>query len=1323
MLTIEQRSTLGWVYEISVKSGFLEQVARENPRILEHKDHRWNFSWDNILSKFQGDIDRCFPSEADRRSFVQYLNYLWPWGYAQGAQMGIDLFSHPEKITIADSVRIFCPFPRFPIRPSTPDDGEREAEELFRSLGVEAMSHERGRLVHADLAIEVPYGSNRRPPLRIVVDLSLHVAAMESQGRGLTDPKGYWRSPFRLDPLYTPVAYQAHRNQEKSAFAVHMFGNLRREIEDQLLEFYDLFSGREKSFFKTCQAASYLDDWCTLLAPPNGTLLIAGACTSFGLEVLESRFENDRMGDPLYSLREFYRKRKRLGETEDADDSAWILEQNRALESVLARLYRVLGYRRDTSRKAIAWHRQIFESSNRTPLDLETVETFWGRAIERESTAGELWHPEAFCNPASPLDHPVIARALEGYSWYDSQGPRETFRDLHADALRHGFFRLQKPTPKGTAENFSLTFALAHPGAGKTTTIIRTLAKEQVPCLFLYTSPRVSINDSVVGQIQEKLGERLGIAITTNSTIQQHASHFGHQSVVTYENWSGAIEPYRSVGYVPMHEMEERRSQFVSEDSDGLGVLHTHSDTETRRSLIKGPMRFAPVLRTLFDGTLGLLENRSDLPEMRFFLASVALQAFRSLQSEALFGFLTRGADSILQRCDPGERPKIVLMLDEVTGSSEGLDIVRMTTAQMRKAAERHPEVDFHLVIADASLVNGDILKKWLSSSAGDFPACVLWDSGGLDVPVFRRTEWNAQRADEPVEDRVHTLYDGATVVEASAYPAGRLTLHSLLRVDYANKQMLGPGKGSVINAQSLRLATITEVAMNAYRSCPSDEQVLIFVQDKHLLELVQSALCEGLNLPSKAVRILSADVGPKARKDLMADGGETVRIVLMTSAGSRGIDFPKVSRYVINVNHFAPESTLLEVQQVLFRGRGSGCDGLDREVWFTLSDILPEDLPFVDATDGERRFRRFLFDRLSMLALLRATLLTRASGRSWMPRRNDRGEKTDTVLCPLGETGKSEREMPIVSMFQNVLKSVDVLTQNGVLKYEQRLEFYQGFLSVFPQDSGIVYFKHKDPAETVWNDHPILGLLDPAWFSVFSENTEAHPKAKKARDVTKSSFLLDKPLVSVKKPRPLLQHSNGSTNASVWIRGFLCILEMDRARLKVRVPPSRVQERDYLRDLVIAFLKIAKDSGQERIADHIRPLREFARFLKRDDSMNAVVDQEDYGRDPGKFLVVTPVFPPHVQSDPDSDVRESEYLPWVTTLLSASAILDDRDKRRWPMLLADVEPILKDSPNSDRENPFLFVFSTSTGRPLRILRRLQTTRGFNLLAAALPNV
>jgi hypothetical protein len=403
------------------------------------------------------------------------------------------------------------------------------------------------------------------------------------------------------------------------------------------------------------------------------------------------------------------------------------------------------------------------------------------------------------------------------------------------------------------------------------------------------------------------------------------------------------------------------------------------------------------------------------------------------------------------------------------------------------------------------------------------------------------------------------------------------------------------------------------------------------------------------------------------------------VRIVLMTSAGSRGLDFPKVSRYVINVNHFAPESTLLEVQQVLFRGRGGGCDGLDREVWFTLSDVLSEDILLASPVNRERRFRRFLFERLSMLVLLRATLLTRASGRAWMPRRNDRRQTTDTVLCPLGETGQSEQEIPIIALFQNTIKAVDTLAQNGLLDYAQKRSFRQRFLSVFPQPSGLVYLDHRDPLQTAWLDHPVQGVLDKRIRSILVERTGAHPLSTQAAKKTAESFLLDRPLVSQNSPRSLLLHQKGQAKSFAWIRGFLCILEVDRARFKVAFDQSRAEEREELLRLVLAFLKRAQESGLERIADHLPTLRDFASFLDHKRLPDDANDLEDYGKDPGKILIITPLTPPWLQSDPDSYPEEPDDNPWTQTLLLASGILDGRDKRRWPMvdLLAAALPDL----------------------------------------------
>ena len=123
-----------------------------------------------------------------------------------------------------------------------------------------------------------------------------------------------------------------------------------------------------------------------------------------------------------------------------------------------------------------------------------------------------------------------------------------------------------------------------------------------------------------------------------------------------------------------------------------------------------------------------------------------------------------------------------------------------------------------------------------------------------------------------------------------------------------------------------------------------------------------------------------------------------------MTSAGSRSISFPKATTLIILVPRFDVEASLMEVSQMIFRGRGrftgpdgsklSG-DGLDRRIVFMVEDLVRTE---EDGTLDPVRWARQKIDLAGMVLLLRATLETRIKGRC--------AEGFCGAVVPVGQVG-----------------------------------------------------------------------------------------------------------------------------------------------------------------------------------------------------------------------------------------------------------------------------------------------------------------------------
>lgn len=122
-------------------------------------------------------------------------------------------------------------------------------------------------------------------------------------------------------------------------------------------------------------------------------------------------------------------------------------------------------------------------------------------------------------------------------------------------------------------------------------------------------------------------------------------------------------------------------------------------------------------------------------------------------------------------------------------------------------------------------------------------------------------------------------------------------------------------------------------------------------------------------------------------------------KVIFMTASGSRGLSFPKTKHILVDIPRFQIEKNLMEVIQVIYRGRGedeSGktLDGEDKELVFYLSDTA-----VYYADDAELSLQESKLSLLNLLLILKTAVMTRISGYGYLGR-----EKF--LMIPIG--GKS---------------------------------------------------------------------------------------------------------------------------------------------------------------------------------------------------------------------------------------------------------------------------------------------------------------------------
>ena len=88
------------------------------------------------------------------------------------------------------------------------------------------------------------------------------------------------------------------------------------------------------------------------------------------------------------------------------------------------------------------------------------------------------------------------------------------------------------------------------------------------------------------------------------------------------------------------------------------------------------------------------------------------------------------------------------------------------------------------------------------------------------------------------------------------------------------------------------------------------------------MIELVSLSRRIGNRLSCNLVEI-HADLS-ELKKQEIKKYQNSVKIVFMTASASRGLSFPKTKHILVDVPRFEVEKNLMEIIQVIYRGRGS---------------------------------------------------------------------------------------------------------------------------------------------------------------------------------------------------------------------------------------------------------------------------------------------------------------------------------------------------------------------------------------------------------------
>ncbi len=564
---------------------------------------------------------------------------------------------------------------------------------------------------------------------------------------------------------------------------------------------------------------------------------------------------------------------------------------------------------------------------------------------------------DGFVNTRSPLAPEQLSPpVLERLERRDYQGKH--ILDVHGALIR-----------KELASRTPYLFLTGSPGIGKTTAIVNFLkarAMQGEGFLFLYVSPRKQVNLDIINKFkQEQFGlhcENL-FAMTANSVIIRNNS--AKPTVHYYSKKRQDTFWEHGVKFI-FDESDEAKKQRKSqrrleEIQEGL--------------LIDRGERISGVLSSLCNALYAAL----DKPLSNAIVATVAIQSLkRTGDGSNTLRHLERifeGAYSKETGVIPDQMRKIssnikhfFVMIDEVTGDESGAEFLDgIHNFLHRYELINSPYgINTKVIVADASIVDPQVIQQHLSDTAYE-----------PDKIYFRRV--SPQQGFSPLSILPFTFkkQDPAVVINANAYPARKLHVTYKIGVDafqFSDDRFVELSKQLDNSVQQHIIQDILKVLDQ--KDAP---QLLVYIQDKQRLALLIQAIWKlrnGAFQPGKDYLEIHANISEADKKEI-EEFQETARVVFMTASASRGLSFKRAKHILVDIPHFEIEQNLMEILQVIYRGRGGDFDQDDKTLTFYLSDRVI----YSDSTDRELSVRESMLHLLNVLLILKTSIMTRIEG------------------------------------------------------------------------------------------------------------------------------------------------------------------------------------------------------------------------------------------------------------------------------------------------------------------------------------------------------
>ncbi len=893
---------LGRLFEIGFNTGFLAAIA-QHKEITTHFGKLYEEELRHL--RFSALLDEMYQrtnliSEWDKEALQRWITYFFQKGFLSGLSLFdeyLHAFANNKPKLKRQIVYLQCNFYGDASLGTYPKNEQAAVEDLMKQFQVQGsfapLTEEerrrhlgKGNFLHADTLLLLKYGRQWRI---LCIDLSVFSVGALDETRDL-------KSMSNIRHL---LANELRYHRSKSVFTnLSIDGGADalggEEFSEQLKNYFTAFKREDKETVKLIQAASYTYDFYQFLLQR---------------QVLSA---NDEV---LFNI---------IGYTDRASNAMSINHRQIALLKICADIYKT-----HTTDKTIEQAREHV---------LRSVQNATGKAFEKgrdfikslvnlvNERDGIQWlvHDEVlenFTNTRVPMTREQLSQEiLTRLTPSDYEGRH--ILDVHAALIRQEL-----------ATNRPYLFLTGNPGIGKTTAIVNFLkAAEQrgEGFLFLYVSPRKQVNLDIIQKFREDTGLppcQALFGLTANSAIIRN--NHARKTVHYYSQERNDTFAEHGVTFIPAESQEAQqqkiRARHLEEIQEGL--------------LIDKGERASGVLNSLCSALYATLEK----PLAHAIVATVAIQSLKRLEGDkgntlhhlkTIFQGVFNDQDAVIpQKMELLRRniKHVFIMIDEVTGDESGVEFLHeLHTFLAQRELLNSSFLHTKIIVADASIVDPQIITRHLADTIYE-----------PDKIYFRRLRSRSQQQILPLSiEALPFRGEDAVVINANSYPASKLHVRYNVGINALQYDVNTHKERRTLLDVELQEHLLSDI-INLYER-KDVAQSLVYIQDKQRLARLIDAVRKTLGAFEKGKDYLEihANISEADRDDIVQYRTST-RVVFMTASASRGLSFPEATHILVDIPHFEVEQNLMEILQVIYRGRGGGRDQEEKYLSFYLTDRI----------------------------------------------------------------------------------------------------------------------------------------------------------------------------------------------------------------------------------------------------------------------------------------------------------------------------------------------------------------------------------------------